>query len=473
MTGLILLGGYLLALLLAGARELRAGRDAAGFHVCGRTAGSGTVALSILASCVGGSATMGMTGLAWQVGTPAFWWLGAGAAGLLVLGLLLARTVRRSNAMTMPEVAAAHVGAPCRALASVIIVAAWLAILAAQLSALAAIMAQLAGLETRAALILGAGVLLAYTLAGGQAAVMRSDVWQFAALVLALVAALALLLHAGGGRALADARLELVNEAFPASRLRYFLCILGGSYVVCPMLFGRLLSARDATAARRGSLWAVAGLVLTACLVTALGLACRGLVPGGTAPEQVLGMAVAAHAPAWFAACILLGLFSAVISSADSCLFTAASVCANDILRRPGVRTCRLCMLALCAAAVVLALPGKGILALLLMANDIYVCGVVVPVLTGMLLPARLRLSPAGAACAMLGGGLLGLCAACTGNESWSFAGLLFAFAASVASIRLRPQGRVSQAGHGPGCTSASGAGPVPAADSALSRPLP
>lgn len=167
-----------------------------------------------------------------------------------------------------------------------------------------------------------------------------------------------------------------------------------------------MLTARNERAARNGGLVAAAGLTLTAALIVALGIACRDLVPAGTAPEQVLTTALLTHLPSWAATLILLGIFSAIFSAADSCLITAASVCSNDILRKPGVRTCRLCLILLGIMGLVLALPGKGILSLLLMANnDIYVCGVVIPVFIGMPCTARCIFTPWGMALAIVGGG--------------------------------------------------------------------
>ncbi|MDR0826871.1 MAG: hypothetical protein LBN33_03210 [Desulfovibrio sp.] len=424
---------YVALLLLLSLRCRNADRTQ--YYVNGRQSSAFTVALSIVASCVGGSATLGMAGLAFQVGTPAFWWLGSGAVGLVVLSLFLARKVRQSGALTMPELLADYLGAPCRPLASVIIVLAWLAILAAQFTAMAAVIAPLTGLGQHASLSLGAFILVAYTLAGGQAAVMKSDVWQYGILLAALLTALAFACAADGGKALTSVTFEVVNADFPASRLHYYLCILGGSYVVCPMLFGRLLSARDAAAARRGALWAVLGLTFTAALIVALGIACRGLVPAGTPPEQVLGAALLSRVPSWLATLILLGIFSAIISSADSCLMTAASVVAGDILRKPDVHVCRCAMAVLGGAGVALALSGQGILALLLAANDIYVCGVVPPVLVGML-RGKDSVHPWGAAFAMLGGGALGCVAAIAGLSEYAYAGLGFSLFFSLLAVR-------------------------------------
>ena len=79
---------------------------------------------------------------------------------------------------------------------------------------------------------------------------------------------------------------------------------------------------------------------------------------------------------------------SAVISSADSCLMTSATVAAVDLAGRPSIRATRAAALALSIAAFAAALSGKGVLELLLAANALYVCGVV-PVAFAALLSKR------------------------------------------------------------------------------------
>lgn len=409
-----------------------------GFFVNSRSSGSVAVAMSIVASCVGGSATIGMAGLAWQVGTPAFWWLGSGATGLLFLTFFLARKVRQSGARTMPEILTTFVGAPSRPLAAAIILVAWLAILAAQFSALAAIMQPLLAmpeLGRTPVLVAGAGIIVLYAMLGGQSSVIKSDCVQYVLMMCALSAAL-IYVHGANPTALQNVPLQVVNDDFRLSRLSYFMCIVGGSYVVCPMLFGRLLSARDPQQARMGGVWAVLGLVGTAAVIVALGIACRGLVPPDSPAESVLTTAIMGHLPPWLAVLVLLGLFSAVLSSADSCLITAVTVCCNDILHRTDLATCRWVTLAFGLGGLLLALPHKGILALLLMANDVYVCGIVVPVFVGMVLHGRVHFRPVGMAAAIVVGGALGLTAALTENTFFSYSGMLAALVLSLCAAR-------------------------------------
>ena len=158
------------ALLLAlGVLDARHSRGEPAFFVNNRSSGAVHTGFSLAASCIGGSATIGMAGLAWQVGAPAFWWLGSGACGLALLTMFIARRVRATEAYTMPEIVAAWIGPRARTLVSLIIMPAWLAILAAQFTAMGKLTAALTGMAPEWALVVGAAVIVAYSCLGGQA----------------------------------------------------------------------------------------------------------------------------------------------------------------------------------------------------------------------------------------------------------------------------------------------------------------
>lgn len=413
---------YAVVLLCLGGADARRSGTSEAFFVNNRSSGPLAVALSIAASCVGGSATLGMAGLAWQIGTPAFWWLGSGACGLALLTALLARQVRASGAYTLPEIASGCLGSGAARLIAWLVPAAWPAILAAQFSAVGHITAVLTGMDPTRALLLSAGVLTAYAVLGGQASVIRSDVIQFALLAAGVGTAL-LLLALRNPEPLQLLEIQIVNRDFPVSRLASYLIILGGSYVVCPMLFGRVLSARDENSAVRGCRWAVCILVGTAAAVVLTGIACRGLVPSQTSPDGVLPAALAALPP-WAGMLLLLALFSAMVSSADSCLITASTVFCNDVLGTRSVAACRMITSGIAVLGLALAWRGGSILNLLLMANDIYVSGVVAPVFVGLLCGKSFPVRPFWGACSVAAGGALGLYAALAGQEFFSLLGV-------------------------------------------------
>ncbi len=430
------------------------------FFVNSRQSSSKAVAFSIVASCVGGSATLGMAGLAWQVGTPAFWWLGSGAFGLCILTYFLATKVRQSNAYTLPEMIDTYLGAPSRPLASIIIILAWIAITSAQFSAMTALLlplipeaisvlpaplaASLSHIDNaNLALLLGASIVIIYACIGGQAAIIKSDFVQYILLMLAIFVALCLLFmqiqESGLQNPLHGVEIEFVNEAFPLSKFSYFMVILGGSYVVCPMLFGRLYSAKDSKTAKRGAALAVLWLFFTAICIVLLGLISRAFVSpelATVAPEKVLTTVLFEHLPPWASTLAFLGIFSALISSADSSLITAATIASNDIFRKKNLSICRICTFCIGLGSVALAFSGKGILHLLLMANDIYVCGVVAPVFVGMLLHNRYAIRQNIMAAAMAIGGGFGFSAALSGDSLYSYLGICAALCISLASIK-------------------------------------
>ena len=398
-------------------------RTDAAFFVNGRNSGPWGVAFSIIVSCVGASATIGMIGMAFAVGTPAFWWLGMGAVGLLTLSLLLARKVRNSGAYTMPHMAETFLGKPARPLIAIVIVIAWSAILAAQFSAVVRVLESLTSFSPLLCLGTGFFLIVAHSL-GGQAAIMRTDRLQALILFFALLVILGWLNgHNPSWPSLVA--FEATNDQFTPEKLIYFLIIVGANYLVCPMLFGRILSARDERSARLGGLLAAVGLLVCAACITAVGLACRGLLPSDTAQDAVLTSVLAQSMPPWMHLVVLFTLLSAIVSSADSCLVTASTVLSFDLFGKRNVTSARLCVLLIGLAGAGLSLRGKGILDYLLMAYDVYACGVVVPVFVGLMLRKHRCIDTRWACVAVITGGLCGATAAFSGQTWFSYGGMI------------------------------------------------
>ena len=142
---------------------------------------------------------------------------------------------------------------------------------------------------------------------------------------------------------------------------------------------------------------------------------------------------------------VSFALISAIVSSADSCLVTAATVCSHDLLGRKSPATGRACVFALGLAGAGVSLWGKGILGFLLMAYDIFACGVVMPCFVGLLLHPARRIDARFACAAVIGGGALGILAAITENSMYNYSGMavsgLLALAGAWASGRVLAAG--------------------------------
>jgi len=429
-----LLAIYCALFLGMGIYEYVKRKDFSEFVVAGRRYSSSAVGISIAASCVGASATIGVTGLAFSIGTPAFWWLGSGAVGLLVLSTFLARKVRSSDVYTLPDMAERFISPSARKLMALIIIPAWGSILAAQYIAAAKVAVALSGMEYTSALAAGALFIIGYTALGGQNSILKSDVVQYGLVVAGLLLAL---FYAGSASSvsIADMRFEFLNEGFPLSKWTYFMIIVGGSYVVCPMLFGRLFSAKDENAARRGSYMSVAVIALTAVVIVCIGYYARGLAPAGIDTDTILTQVIPGVMPSWAGIALLFSLLSTIISSADSCLITAATVMEHDLIGGQSVSRCRLLMVGIGLGALVVAKSGGSILSLLLAANDIYVCGVVAPMTVAILSFGRRAINARFMLLAIVVGGCLGVVAATTGDKMYSYLGVGVSLCLSLVSL--------------------------------------
>ncbi len=433
MTAFLLYVALFLALAFWDARKVK---TASSFFINSQQSSRTQVSFSLIASCVGGSATIGMCGLAYQVGMPAFWWLGSGAIGLAVLTLFLAKKVRNGEALTMPEMVKRDLGTPAHKAITLTIFIAWIAILAAQFVAMSQVIDLLTGWGTQNALIAGSLFIVAYTLLGGQTSVMKSDVLQ---LIVMIVGLLLLLFYVRSDVSVALQRtaFEFTNESFGLSKVTYFLLLLGGSYVVCPMLFSRFMSAKNEIVAVQSGWIAVVGLFLMTALIVVIGLAAQSALPTGVASDKVL-MELVGMLPLWGQTLLLLALMSAILSSADSCLITAATVLSNDLFRRPTIGFSRFCIVIIGALGFILSCGDRGILGLLLMANNIYVCGVVAPVFVAMV--SGKAQDVRWALAAVVVGGTLGLVSEVTQVTMVSYVAILLSIVISIIAMRQGKQ---------------------------------
>ena len=426
---------YFIILILAGFFKYKKADDFEDFAVAGRSLNSSDISISIAASCIGGSATIGLVSLSWDVGFPAVWYLFSGGAGLVVLSFFLAKRVRETGAKTLPEMIDTFINPKAGIIASIIILTAWAAILAAQFSAAGRIISSISGMDFKLSLIFGAIVISFYTAMGGQLFVIKSDKWQFAFIFLILLFILLYILNLNPS-GLNDIDFSLLNQKFALGRWSYFMLVIGGSYIVCPMLFGRLLSVKNEKNAFYGSINSVPILILSAIIIVLIGLLSKNILPPGIPGDEVLTKGIISIVPEWAGLLLMLSLLTAVVSSADSCLITASTIACNDVLKISSIKILRLLTLFFGLLGFVLSLFGKDILSYLFAANDVYVSGVVAPVFISMVFHKKFKPEFFLIMTAMSGGGILGLFAAVTGLKAFSFAGIGFSIFFSIISLR-------------------------------------
>ncbi len=458
MSGLIIIALYFLAMLAIGMVSRRKARGLDDFFVAGRKGSSLFIVGSLLATIIGGSATIGMAGLGFKQGLTGAWWLLVGSIGLVFLGLFFARKVRKLALYTLPELVERQYDPRMALAASILIVVAWVGIVAAQIIAAGQILGILGAGSPVIWMVVFTAIFVTYTVLGGQHAIIRTDFLQSIIIFAGVFAGLALLLPKLGGWEGLRSSLPAERFAFPLSpqfdgvALMTLLLLVGLTYVVGPDMYSRIFCARDDRTASSATLWAAVLIIPLAFAIAIIGMGAAVMFPG-IAPEQAFPTVVRELFSPLASSIILAALLCAVMSSADTTLLSASTILTIDIIGRfkPAASQTSILprskwaivLLGICALIVALML--KGVISALLFAYTIYTSGVIIPVIAGFF-KNRLKVTPAGALAALIGGGSAGLISKLLGIKYLDLGALLISgvllFLVSYLHRRFRAKAR-------------------------------
>ncbi|MGE0485353.1 MAG: sodium/proline symporter [Gammaproteobacteria bacterium] len=363
---------YLAAIAAIAVAAWRRTRDIDDYLLGGRRSAAWVAALSAGASDMSGWLLLGLPGLA-VVAPLAATWTGIGLlVGIWLNWRLVARPLREASAalgaLTLPEFLARRFPAqatPLRLLTALTIVVFFLLYTSAGLVAGGKLFNTVFGLSYAFAVVLGAAIILLYTLFGGFLAVTWTDAFQavLMSLALLLVGALLLIAPPVGEVASSTATAPLAIASALAWGLGYF----GQPHILAR--FMALGTPQGAVRARRIAVgWTALGLV--AAIV--IGSAGAGLVGPGGDPERVFMLAVSDRLAPWLAGFCLAAILAAIMSTADSQLLVTAAALAEDLLPRSAhgsparsLRNGRLAVVAVAVVACALALdPASGVFTL-------------------------------------------------------------------------------------------------------------
>jgi len=342
---------YKLVLVAIGLWAARRNLDTADFFLGGRRLGGWVAAISASASSSSAWTLVAVSGMAYLWGWPALWLFPATLSGFIInwfwVAPRLMRASRDQGAITLTEFIAgpgADHGWPRRIviLASGVVLFSFTFYIAAQFQAAGSAFASTFELEMRTAVMIGAAVVLLYTLLGGFWAVSVTDTLQGLVMaVTALLLPVAAVIAAGGPGAVVEA-LAAQGPALggpPTAGIAAVGFVLGTlgigiGYPGQPHVVNRFMALRDARALRDGQVIAISWAVVIYAGMLTVGLAARALYGGLLADEQVLfEVANRLFAPV-VAGIIIAAVLSAIMSTADSQLLVAAASVSHDLPRR-------------------------------------------------------------------------------------------------------------------------------------------
>jgi sodium/proline symporter len=358
---------YTLAIVAVGVYSARfARRSDEDYFLAGRSLGSWTAALSASASSESGWVTLGLVGWAFTSGVSAYWIIPGCLLGFLFNWFVVASRLRERSgrllALTLPDFFAFSFRERLplvRTLSVLVILVAMVLYVAAQLAAAGkAFSASFGGVDYKVGVLIGAAVVLFYTVLGGFRAVCWTDFLQALLMVGTLVVFPIYLLAAHGGygivaRELAgiDPNLLRFTPEKTGAALIGFLLGAGAlginfGYPGQPHVLIRFMALKHRKEAVVGGIVSAVWAILIYWGAVTVGLMARALTAGGAAwgremlenPEIYgeLGLVLSAiHLlPGVLAGLVLAAVLAAICSTADSQLVVAASAVANDLYVR-------------------------------------------------------------------------------------------------------------------------------------------
>ena len=413
---------YFTIMAAVGTVSRRPTRSAVGFFVGGRRGTTLLITASLVATVMGGSATVGMAGMGFNWGLTGIWWLLVGSIGLVILGVFFSKKLRSTGYYTLPQLAENQYDKRVSIAVSVLIVIAWVGIIAGQIIAAGKIIS-IIGIEHKNVWMIGfAAVFIIYTLVGGQRANLRTDLLQFVIIFLGLLAAIAVVLPKLDGLRGMKARLPADYFNFPLSKdfgvyqLFSWLLLIGMTYIVGPDMYTRLFSAKNENAARNSALIGAILIIPPGLCIVLLGMSARVLFPATLSAEAALPFLIGDQLPPIVGGLVLAAFVGAMMSSADTCLVSTGAIISNDIVKKivpllsdeQTVLVARIAIIVIGILALLFALVLDSVISSLMFAYTVYTGGVVIPVLAGFF-KKRLNLSPLGAIAAISGGGIAAL----------------------------------------------------------------
>ncbi len=420
---------YLGAMLGVGFYFMRKNKSTDDYYVGGRGLSSLHIGLSVVATDVGGGFSIGLGGLGFTMGLSGSWLLFTGLVGAWLSGVFLIPKVsdlaRKKGFLSFPQFLEYSYNKRVALIAGVISAIGYLGFTSSQILAGAKLASStFEGLTLNNALIVMGVIAVGYTVLGGLKAVIYTDTIQWIILMVGLILiGIPFAYHEIGGVKIIKETLEpefLTLSAVSWQQIVNWMFTIIPIWFIGMTLYQRIYASKDTKTAQRG--WFIAGLFeypLMAFMGVILGMFARvalenGLLPGYTATnldaEMGLPVLLRTVLPVGFLGIVLSAYFSAIMSTADSCLMAASGNILTDVLKKHesknSLRFSQLLTLLIGIAALLIALTMTSVLELMLHSYSFMVSGMIIPVLAALFTK---RPNARAALVSMLTGGIITL----------------------------------------------------------------
>jgi len=420
MAGVLAIGFY----------HFRRNKSTEDYYVGSRSIKASHVGLSIVATDVGGGFSIGLGGVGFLMGLSGSWLLFTGLVGAWLAAVFIIPKIKavdsKKEFFTYPDFLRHRYNSRVALVAALISGIGYLGFTGAQLLAGAKLAAATIlqsnpfGMNSITfALLIIAVITILYTVIGGLKAVIYTDTIQWIILLSGLIVVTipVTLVKLGGFSTLKESLppeyFSLTNIS-PVTFINWMVTIIP-IWLIAMTLYQRMYACKDEKQAKKA--WFIAGAFeypVMAFTGVFLGMCGRVIFPEAEA-EMALPMLIRDILPVGVTGIVIASYFSAIMSTADSCLMASSGNFVNDIIERyfakdisakTSIRLSMFVTLVIGTLAVIIAAQFKTVLDAILYAYAFMVSGLFAPTLGAYFWK---RASSAGALAGMLAGGTLTL----------------------------------------------------------------
>jgi len=336
---------YKIVLILIGLWANKRTKSTSDYFLGGRKLGPWVAALSASASSSSAWTLLGVSGAAYLWGLPAIWLFPATLSGFMINWFYIAPRLSvhgaKVGAITLTDVLAKDDNGfsikELRWLASVIILFCFVFYIASQFDAAGQSFQSTFGMDKNISIILGAGIILIYTLLGGFWAVSVSDTIQGIMMALsAIILPIVAVSQAGLGNIVASFSNQSIFSSpsgmggIVALGFIFGTLGIGIGYPGQPHVVNRFMAIEPGEKVRQGRMIAFGWALIIYPGMIFLGWAGRILMDIAGHEQILIVMGNQLLSPV-LAGIILAAVLSAIMSTADSQLLVAASSVSHDL----------------------------------------------------------------------------------------------------------------------------------------------
>lgn len=418
MLDIIIIFGYLAGILALGLWSGRHIRNMEQYAVAGRSFVSLVIFATLSASFIGGGFSIGNAEKVFLFGIVnifALW--GFSLKEILVATYIAPRMDRFVDVLSVGDIMARDYGKAGKVVTGVFSLLLCAGIVGAQVGGIGIVFHVFLGMSPVLGILIGCGIVIAYTTVGGMRAIVFTDVIQFIVLAVAIPVTLFLgVRHVGGWdmvrAAVPEGHFAVPGPHFPTlAFLSLFLTFVLGETLVPPYI-QRLYIGKNAQHTARGTLLSGLFSLPFFAFTGLIGLVALAMNPDLDA-NLSLPFVIREVLPIGVKGVVIAGVISIVMSSADSFLNAASIALTHDIVKpfaqgrvgpRRELHIARATTLGVGALAMMFALTIRSVLDILIFAYNFWAPVILVP-LVGTLLGVRANIwsFAAGAAAGIAG----------------------------------------------------------------------